>query len=422
VKKRNHRNGKRKPIQQVVNREPSYPTLPQRIEDALINGNLASLSESERVQLYMQTCKSLKLNPLTKPFGYILVKGWSGDDEKLILYATRNCTDQLRSVYGASDVPGSLKRSESPTELTAEIAVVGRNGRVSTDVGVIPMKQYSRSRGEYTLSGRDLANAKMHVVTKARRRATLALYGLGGIVDESELDTMTVVGGVTKEGRIWRYVSQPTPQRELVEGGAPTSEAGKRQLEKVERLDQEFASEMAAPSLVPRTTASKPTQGATADSGESGDRTRPSEQSAKGGGGIPISPPPPKTPAQPQGASKPLFEGQPSAKTSPNQPQPLGNVPKARIPHKITSVRWTKEGKGLVVELDTGHKMYTFRDSKMDEDGTKLFDILLNAVGQMAIFEVKHDAKGYWIIDKVVQIGSREWEDGVPVLRREPGE
>jgi hypothetical protein len=424
MKKRNHRNGKRKPIQQVVHREPSYPTLPQRIEDVLINGNLASLSESERVQLYMQTCKSLKLNPLTKPFGYILVKGWSGDDEKLILYATRNCTDQLRSVYGASDVPGSLKRSESSTELTAEIAVVGRNGRVSTDVGVIPMKQYSRSRGEYTLSGRDLANAKMHVVTKARRRATLALYGLGGIVDESELDTMTVVGGVTKEGRIWRYVSQSTSQRELVEGGVPTTETGKRQLEKVERLDQEFASEMAAPSLVPRTTASKPTQGATADSGESGDRTRPSEQRVKSGGGIPIPSPSPNIAREPLGEGKAESKGisHPPAKTSPNQPQPSGTVPKARIPHKITSVRWTKEGKGLVVELDTGHKMYTFRDSKMDEDGTKLFDILLNAVGQMAIFEVKHDAKGYWIIDKVIQIGSLEWDDGVPVLRREPGE
>jgi hypothetical protein len=418
MKKRNHRNGKRKPIQQqVVHREPSYPTLPQRIEDALINGNLITLTPQERVSLYMQTCKSLKLNPLTKPFGYILFKGWGADsEEKLVLYATRNCTDQLRSIYGASDVPGSLKREETSTELIAEIAVVGRNGRVSTDVGVVPK--------DGIRPGKEMANAKMKVVTKARRRATLALYGLGGIVDESELDTMTVVGGVTKEGRIWRYVSQPTPQRELVEGGPPASESGKRQLEKVERLDQEFASEMAAPSLVPRTTASKPTQGATADSGESGDRTRPSEQRVKSGGGIPIPPPSPIIAREPLGerSSQGSKIPQGSPKTSPNQPQPSGNVPKARIPHKITSVRWTKEGKGLVVELDTGHKMYTFRDSKMDEDGTKLFDILLNAVGQMAIFEVKHDAKGYWIIDKVIQIGSREWDDGVPVLRREPGE
>jgi hypothetical protein len=437
MKKKRFKNGKPKKVHPaIVRKEPSYPTLPERIENALINGNLASLAPEERIQLYMQTCKSLKLNPLTKPFGYILVQGWGEDGEKLILYATRNCTDQLRSIYGASDVPGSLKRSETATELTAEIAVVGRNGRVSTDVGVIPLKQFSRKRGEYTLSGRDLANAKMHVVTKARRRATLALYGLGGIVDEAELDTMNVVGGVTREGRIWRYAKQlPEPERELVEygdypKGSPRSKEAEEQLRKVEALDREFASGRQQPAESAQSApASKPAQSTSADGGRSGETPRQSVQSAKASGDPPRSPEAPKTPGKPQDASKTGDSDIPRflRKTVSEQPQTTANesskpnpVPKARIPHEIKAVRWTKGAKGLEVELDTGHKCYTFRDSKMDEKGTKLFDLLLNSVGKLAIFMTKME-KNFFHIERVLRLGDREWlEDGTPVLRREP--
>jgi hypothetical protein len=101
--------------------------------------------------------------------------------------------------------------------------------------------------------------------------------------------------------------------------------------------------------------------------------------------------------------------------------EPLSRPPQARIPHKITEVKKTREGKGVEVILDTGHRMYTFRNSAMDEKGTKLFDILLGAVGKMAIFLTKADAKGFWIIEHVLRVGDQEWtEEGVPVLRREP--
>lgn len=433
MKKRNHKNGKRKPSH-LVNSEPSYPTLPQRIEDALINGNLATLTPEERVQLYMQTCKSLKLNPMTKPFGYILMKDY-GDNEKLILYATRNCTDQLRSVYGASDVPGSLKREQTSTELSAEIAVVGRNGRMSQDVGVIPMVRYVRGGGSYLLTDkgreRDLANAKMHVVTKARRRATLALYGLGGIVDESELDTMQVVGGVTKEGRIWRYAVQPPPPpRELVDGGdyprGPKSDLAAAQLRKVEELDKEFASGVATPSAA-KAPASKPTQSAPAGHAGTGLAPRQPAQGAKAEGG---SPKPPSPTGTPQGttvaANRPLAgERKPEGRSTPppnpaNRPVTRNPVAQARIPHKIAEVKRTGgQGKGIEVTLDTGHRMYTFDNRKMDEDGTRLFDILLKSAGKEVIFTTKLE-KNYMHIDQVIKIGDREWEDGVPVLRREP--
>ena len=70
--------------------------LAENVELALIGGNLANLKPEERLALYRATCDSLGLNPLTTPFQYITLNG------RLVLYATRNCTDQLRSLEGIS--------------------------------------------------------------------------------------------------------------------------------------------------------------------------------------------------------------------------------------------------------------------------------------------------------------------------------
>jgi hypothetical protein len=201
----------------------AIPKLPSPIEEALFMGNLLSLSPEQRVNLVMATCKSLRLNPLTKPFDYIMVKDWEGEGEKLILYATKNCTDQLRQIHSVTVVPGTLKRWEQDGMLYAEVFVRDRTGRMDGDIGIIPLKRWRRGRpakdgrpatpaSEYTLTGAQLANAKMHVVTKAKRRATLSLCGLGGIPDELELDTMQVVGGITSQGRVYRRPLADSPQ------------------------------------------------------------------------------------------------------------------------------------------------------------------------------------------------------------------
>ena len=53
------------------------------LEQVLVNGNLSSLTPDQRVSYYNQTCESLGLNPMTKPFEYITLNG------KLTLYAKR---------------------------------------------------------------------------------------------------------------------------------------------------------------------------------------------------------------------------------------------------------------------------------------------------------------------------------------------
>jgi hypothetical protein len=71
----------------IVKSEPLR--LPEKIEQALIQGNLINLSAEERVCLVLATCKSLHLNPLTNPFIFILVSDWENDTERMILYASR---------------------------------------------------------------------------------------------------------------------------------------------------------------------------------------------------------------------------------------------------------------------------------------------------------------------------------------------
>ena len=55
------------------------------------------------------------------------------------------------------------------------------DGRTTVDIGAVCLKGKN---------GEDLANARMKAFTKAKRRSTLSLCGLGDMPDESELETM----------------------------------------------------------------------------------------------------------------------------------------------------------------------------------------------------------------------------------------
>src|SRR5512143_3625952 len=72
--------------------EPSLST----IEAVLIKGDLSRLSEEQRLEYYNSVCKSVGLNPLTRPFEYIVLNG------KLQLYARKDATDQLRRINSIS--------------------------------------------------------------------------------------------------------------------------------------------------------------------------------------------------------------------------------------------------------------------------------------------------------------------------------
>ena len=160
-------------IEQAVQKtEAPAATLPEAVEQALVNGNLADLSASQRVVLYQQTCDSLGLNSLTAPFAYITL------NNKLVLYATRNCTDQLRKLHNVDVTITSRERMDDVYVVTARAKLP--NGRTDEEIGAVAL---GNARGEA------LANVMMKASTKAKRRVTLSIVGLS-LLDETEVETI----------------------------------------------------------------------------------------------------------------------------------------------------------------------------------------------------------------------------------------
>lgn len=173
----------------------------QSIEDVIaktvIEGDLSRLSPRERVLYYNAVCRSLGLNPLTKPFELIRLNG------KLTLYARKDCTDQLRKLHRISIEPPHTQVINNEVFV---VTVTARtpDGRTDTEIGVVSIKG---------ISGDSLCNLMMKGVTKAKRRVTLAICGLG-MLDESEADS--VPGAVTytdnlvsETPEVWRTWKSP---------------------------------------------------------------------------------------------------------------------------------------------------------------------------------------------------------------------
>jgi hypothetical protein len=144
-------------------------TISEKAESAIIEGDLKTLSPGERVAYYNRVCDAIGLLPTTRPFGYIVLNG------KLTLYALRGCTDQLRKLHQVSIRIDSITAADGV--ITAQVSGTDKTGRTDTEIGVVPI---GKAQGE------ELANARMKALTKAKRRLTLSLCGLG-MLDESEV-------------------------------------------------------------------------------------------------------------------------------------------------------------------------------------------------------------------------------------------
>ena len=143
---------------------------PGVIESVVVGGDLSKLTPHARITYYKRVCDSLGLNPLTKPFDYIVLNG------KLTLYARKDCTQQLCKIHKISTEVVKKEKIENIYVVTVR-AKIGE--RCSEDDGAVDING---------LSGDKLCNAMMKAVTKAKRRAVLGICGLGHI-DETETET-----------------------------------------------------------------------------------------------------------------------------------------------------------------------------------------------------------------------------------------
>lgn len=165
------------------------------IEQVLVGGDLSPLNPSQRVQYYNRVCESVGLNPLTRPFDYIKLNG------KLVLYARRDAADQLRSIHGISLSKPGIEYADDLVIVSVD--AVDKTGRTDSDFGAVSIKG---------LSGENKANALLKAVTKAKRRVTLSICGLGWL-DETEVDSIPDA----------QRVAVDAETGEIVDGGAIAS-------------------------------------------------------------------------------------------------------------------------------------------------------------------------------------------------------
>lgn len=221
---------------QLVTTQPDA----QMMESVLLGGDLSKLNPSQRVSYYQKVCESVGLNPLTKPFGYITLNG------KLVLYALKDAAEQLRANRRVSITQLEKQFSDDLYIVTAHAQTP--DGRTDASTGVVTIGG---------LKGDAKANALMKAETKAKRRVTLSICGMG-FLDESEISSIPNARPVivTEEGEISdeQPASLQSDEQPAIELIKPLSEWAVKQAAKTWNMsDSDTAKEIARAALSPMT-------------------------------------------------------------------------------------------------------------------------------------------------------------------------
>lgn len=135
------------------------------IEGVVVGGNLAPLTPEQRVRYLKRVCENLRLNWETNPFIYL-----PGEGGKLQLFPTKDCAAQLRRRDTVSiEVTGRSFMPEQGVYMV-EVVATTPDGRKDSAIGCVGVKGMSHE---------NLANQMMRAETKAKRRVTMSLCGLG---------------------------------------------------------------------------------------------------------------------------------------------------------------------------------------------------------------------------------------------------
>ena len=158
-------------ISKTVKQEP-IPFDENIISSIVINGDISKLSPQQKVEYYRQFCERLGLDPLSQPFKLLRLNG------KEVLYCDRTGAQQLNKLHKVSYEIKARETVNGCYVVTAQASTP--DGRKTESIGAVTIDN---------LRGDALCNAMMKAETKAKRRATLDLLGLG-ILDEIETDTI----------------------------------------------------------------------------------------------------------------------------------------------------------------------------------------------------------------------------------------
>jgi hypothetical protein len=134
--------------------------------------DLSQMDGPKRVQVILAMCDRLGLDPILKPIQLLQLQG------KLVPYVTKGATDQLARVHGIST--RIVDRRREGDVYVCVVEATAKDGRTADNIGAVALTGTPRPD--------ELANAMMKAITKAKRRATLSLIGLGLLVQEEAED------------------------------------------------------------------------------------------------------------------------------------------------------------------------------------------------------------------------------------------
>lgn len=166
------------------------------LSSLVINGDIGRLTTAQKINYYKQVCDKLGLDPLSQPFKILRLRG------REILYCDRGGAQQLSKLHKVSHEIKMREITNGCYVVTAKANT--QEGRHTESIGAVPI---------LNLRGAQLCNAMMKAETKAKRRATLDLLGLG-MLDESETELMNDAEQVAFE---------LNGGEDVTEGGVPES-------------------------------------------------------------------------------------------------------------------------------------------------------------------------------------------------------
>lgn len=177
-------------------------------EAAAFSGDLARLTGEERGVYLLQYCQTMGINPLSGAIQFLMLDG------RLVIYATKSCTQQL-----ASRDKVTVKTTEPKVvcgilmcEAVAEMRLPDGLIRTANNIGAVPWDD--------KMGAKEKCNAMMKVVTKAERRVILSICGLG-IMDETELDTVERSRYKRVTGQNFDVLEQDPPEPQSRQQNAP---------------------------------------------------------------------------------------------------------------------------------------------------------------------------------------------------------
>ena len=168
-----------------------------------------SLGPEDRAAYVAAICKSLRLNPLTRPVQFLALQG------REVLYLTRGATDQLAARHNLN-----RETLEGPDFRTMEnVKVAYCKVKVT-----LPSGRYEEATA--TLKMTSPADDLMKVETKAKRRATLSILGVGVL---SEEEAESIPASERADARREQPRPQPAPLALPSDAGPAPSEAAAAQ-------------------------------------------------------------------------------------------------------------------------------------------------------------------------------------------------